>query len=193
MGRDNRLEENGNGDRERELVRGIASGDGVAMRDFYDAYSGFLTAVCYRYIGSHDDVKDVFQESVVKILGSIARFEYRGPGSLKAWARRIVVNESLKWLKGRNRLRMGAITEEIAEPEGDDYPDLTNIPSGAIAEMISSLPDGYRTVFNLYVFERKSHREIAAMLGIAENSSSSQFYRARCILAKRIKEYGARK
>ena len=193
MGRENRREENGGGEWERRVVRGIARGDGVAMRDFYDAYAPYLTAICCRYVGNMNDVKDVFQDSIVKIFGSIAQFEYRGPCSLKAWASRIVVNESLKWLKGRNRLRMAAITEEIAEPEDDELPDFTSIPAATITEMISTLPDGYRTVFNLYVFEQKSHREISAMLGIAERSSSSQYYRARCILAKRIKEYGPQK
>ena len=191
MGRKNRKEENG--EWERELVRGIARGDGVAMRDFYDAYAPYLTAICCRYVGNMNDVKDVFQDSIVKIFGSISKFEYRGPGSLKAWASRIVVNESLKWLKERGRLRMTALTDEIAEPESNELPDFTNIPAATITEMISILPDGYRTVFNLYVFEGKSHREIAAMLDIGERSSSSQFYRARCILAKRIKEYGAKK
>lgn len=183
----------GESDREKEMIRKIALGDRGAMRDFYDAYSGYLTSVCCRYIGNMDDVKDVFQNSIVKIFGSIARFEYRGSGSLKAWSGRIAANESLQWLKEHKKLRATMIADEIAEPQEDEYPDYRDIPAAAITEMIRTLPDGYRTIFNLYVFEKKSHREIASLLGIAENSSSSHYYRARRILAKRIREYGAKK
>lgn len=176
-------------DREKELIRGMACGDRVAAREFYDSYSGYLTAVCCRYISASDDVKDVMQESFVKIFGSIGRFEYRGDGSLRGWAVRIVVNESLKWLEERKRLRVITDADDIAEKTESDMPDPENIPTSAILDMIRSLPDGYRTVFNLYVFEQKSHREIAAMLNIAESSSASQLHRAKGLLAKQIKKY----
>jgi RNA polymerase sigma-70 factor (ECF subfamily) len=179
--------------KEQELVRRIARGDKVAMKEFYDDYSGYLASVCRRYVGRPDDAKDVFQESLVRIFGSIVRFEYRGAGSLKAWAGRIAANESLKWLKKHKWLRTSMPADEIADAEEDEYPDFRHIPAAAITAMIGTLPDGYRTIFNLYVFEKKSHREIGSILGIAENSSSSQFYRARRILAKRIKEYEAKK
>jgi RNA polymerase sigma-70 factor (ECF subfamily) len=182
-------------DKEQELAGRIARGDKVAMREFYYEYSGYLASVCRRYIGRPDDAKDVFGECLVKIFGSIARFEYRGVGSLRAWSGRIAANESLKWLKKHKWLKTATLPDEIASAadDGDEYPDFSNIPAAAITEMISTLPDGYRTVFNLYVFEHKSHREIGSMLGIAENSSSSQFHRARRMLAKRIKEYEAKK
>ncbi len=179
--------------RECELAERIARGDRGAMKDFYDAYSGYLTAVCSRYVGGRDDVKDVLQESFIKIFGSIGRFEYRGDGALRAWAGRIVVNESLKYLRDRKKLRVTVAAEEAAGMTEEVYPDIETIPEAAILKMISSLPDGYRTVFNLYVFEKKNHREIAAMLNIAENSSASQLHRARNVLARRIKEYGSKK
>ncbi len=163
------------------------------MRDFYDDYAGYLTAVCSRYVGGRDDVKDVLQESFIKIFDSIGRFEYRGAGALKAWAGRIVVNESLKYLKERKRLRVTVATDQADGMTEEEHPDMETIPTAVILKMIGSLPDGYRTVFNLYVFEKKNHREIAAMLNIAENSSASQLHRARSVLARRIKEYGLKK
>ena len=159
------------------------------MRDFYDSYSGYLTAVCCRYVTDRDDVKDVLQECFIKIFGSIGKFEHRGPGALRAWAGRIVVNESLKYLRGRKRTGVPVSAEDLVEPAGDAYPDFNDIPTSAIMEMIRSLPDGYRTVFNLYVFEQKSHREIASVLNIAENSSASQLHRAKNLLARKIKKY----
>jgi RNA polymerase sigma-70 factor (ECF subfamily) len=186
------LEKPGEHNRERELIEKIASGDRAAMRVFYDSYSGYLTAVCSRYVTGVDDVKDVLQESFIRIFGSIDRFEYRGPGALRAWAAKIVVNEALKHLRDRKKMRLAVIADGWHEREEEDMPELTELPTGVIMEMIRRLPEGYRTVFNLYVFEQKSHREIASILSIAENSSASQFHRARSALAKLIKEYGSK-
>jgi RNA polymerase sigma-70 factor (ECF subfamily) len=177
---------------ERELVGRIAAGDRAAMRWFYDQYSGSLTATCSRYVATADDVKDVLQESFIRIFASMGRFEWRGPGALRAWSARIVVNESLKYLRERKKLRMMVTSEEWAQSEEEVEPDFEGIPQAEILEMIRALPDGYRTVFNLYVFEQKSHREIALMLGIAESSSASQFHRARGTLARMIKKYGSK-
>ena len=78
---------------------------------------------------------------------------------------------------------------DVAEEEDTDPPDMSGIPARVIQEMIQGLPEGYRTVFNLYALEDKSHKEIAGLLGITENTSASQLHRARAILAKKIKEY----
>ena len=78
---------------------------------------------------------------------------------------------------------------DIADIEMEEEPDLEEISQQEIIEIIRTLPDGYRTVFNLFVFEEKSHKEIAEILGIAENSSASQFHRAKLMLARKIKEY----
>ncbi len=160
------------------------------MREFYDRHAGYLTAVCLRYVASRDDAKDVLQESFIRIFGSIGRFDYRGPGALRVWLRRIAVNESLKWLKERKKLRSAEDVDGFVKTTDEDEFSLDTIPASVILEMIRSLPDGYRTVFNLYVFEEKSHREIAAMLNIAENTSASQLHRAKALLAKQIKKYG---
>jgi RNA polymerase sigma-70 factor (ECF subfamily) len=187
------LEKPGEYNRECELIEKISSGDRAAMRAFYDSYSGYLTAVCSRYVTGADDVKDVLQESFIRIFGSIGRFEYRGPGALRAWAAKIVVNEALKHLRDSRKMRLAVAADGWYEREEEDMPELAEVPAGAIMDMIRSLPEGYRTVFNLYVFEQKSHREIASMLSIAENSSASQLHRARNALAKLIKEYGSKK
>jgi RNA polymerase sigma-70 factor (ECF subfamily) len=176
---------NGN-DREQELIRKIACGDRNAAGDFYDEYAGYLTAVCLRYVAARDDAKDVLQESFMRIFDSIDRFEYRGPGALKAWARRIVVNESLRWLEKRKKVRFAPDDDPVYRAEAEE-PDFERLPTAVILEMIGSLPERYRTVFNLYVFEEMSHREIASMLNIAEGSSASRLHRAKALLAKQIK------
>ncbi len=176
-------------DKEQELLGKILSGDIIAMKEFYNNYSGYLTTVCSRYIPNTDDVKDVLQESFIKIFKSIGNFKYKGVGSLKAWSSRIVVNESLKFLKKNEKLNI--INSPIWDlPDiSEEETDFEQIPASVILEMIRALPVGYRTVFNLYIFEEKSHKEIASILNITENTSASQLHRAKSFLAKRINEY----
>ncbi len=172
---------------EDQLVRLAAGGNNAAVRQIYDRYAGYLAAVCARYIADEDDRKDVLQECFIRIFTSLDKFDYRGEGSLKAWMIRIAVNESLRFLKKSSAYDF--IENEDRLPDVADEPDVEGIPDDVINDMILSLPAGYRTVFNLYVFGHKSHKEIAAMLNIGESSSASQFSRAKAMLARRIKEY----
>lgn len=171
---------------ERELVERLRSRDSEAMRLFYERYAGFLTAVCSRYVPERADVKDILQDVLLQIFDAAGRFEYRGEGSLKAWASRITVNRALKWLRAQGRLRSMESLPEVAEEE---VGDVEKVPPAVLQSYIRELPDGYRTVFNLFVFEKKSHREISALLGIKEDSSASQYFRARAQLAKKINQY----
>lgn len=180
---------------ETELVQLVRAGNPAAMKELYVRYAGYMTAVASRYIADRDSVRDVLQESFVKIFSAVANFEYRGAGSLRAWMTRITVNEALKHLKRRERFDLQLSDRDMSDrdmsdvaDDGDDPPP-TEVPQSVIQEMVRELPTGYRTVFNLYVFEGRSHREIADLLGIAESSSASQLHRARNILAKRIREY----
>ena len=171
---------------EAELLNLVRSGDASGMRAFYERYVGYLTAVCSRYVPDRAAVKDILQEVFVKVFGKIGDFEFRGEGSLKAWLHRIVVNDSLKFLRTSGRMKY---VEDLPDVEDEQMDSLPDVPVAVVAEMIKALPDGYRTVFNLFVFEKKSHREIAELLGIKEDSSASQFFRARAMLARKIKDY----
>ena len=171
---------------ELELLKLVRSGDSSGMRLFYERYVGYLTAVCSRYVVDRAAVKDILQEAFIKIFKGLDTFDYRGEGSVKAWATRIVVNDSLKFLRANGKMKY---VDDLPDVEDEQMDRLPDVPAAVVAEMIKSLPDGYRTVFNLFVFEKKSHREIADLLGIKEDSSASQFFRARAMLAKKIKEY----
>ena len=160
--------------------------DKTAMKMLYDRYVGYLTAVCARYIPDDDDVKDILQEAFIKAFQSMDRFSWRGEGSLKAWLTRIVVNDSLKALRRKKPL---SLTPTLAESVEEEEPAFESVPLPVIQGMIRQLPDGYRTVFNLFVFEDKSHKEIASLLGIKENSSASQLFHAKALLARWIKDY----
>ena len=172
---------------EQDLLNLFRSRKADAMRLFYERYAGFLTAVCTRYITDADSAKDVLQESLISIFGAIDKFSYRGEGSLKAWASRIVVNTALKSLRQHGKLSFVDDLPDVCEDE--ETPQLQRLPAKVLHGFIRELPDGYRTVFNLFVFEKKSHKEIASLLGIKENSSASQYFRARAQLEKQIKQY----
>lgn len=180
-------------DPETTLLEQIRHGDKKAMKEFYCHYSGYLNAVCSRYIACDEDVRDVLQESFIKIFSSIDKFCYKGDGSLKAWMSKIAVNESLTLLNKKEKLAIvqygSDIPDTIDDNDDDEGPDTGDIPVRAIQAMIRKLPTGYRTVFNLYVFEGKSHKEIAEMLNLKESSSASQLHRAKALLAKMIQEY----
>ena len=178
---------------EKSMVQALRRGDNAAMRAFHALYSGRLAAVCSRYVADDDDVKDVLQDSMLAMITHIDSFDYRGEGALLAWATRIVVTQSLAFLKSRKRLPVVSLDDDAnAISLGDSEPaepDTDGIPTDAILGMVRQLPDGYRTVFNLFVVEGRSHKDIAAMLGIKEASSASQLHRAKAILARQIKEY----
>lgn len=178
---------------EQILISGLKHRDRGAMKELYGLYSGYLTAVCSRYVADADAVRDVLHDSFIKIFSSVDGFEYRGPGSLKAWLTRITVNEALKYLKKsakEGKILTYSDDEAVGIPDdsGDEI-NIDDIPPSEIQKMIRRLPEGYRTIFNLFVFEDKSHKEIAEMLGIKENSSASQLHRAKALLSKWINEY----
>ena len=172
---------------ERQLLEAIEGGERAALRRLYERYAGYAMAVGLRYVPDRDEVRDVMQDSFVRILTSINRFNYHGEGSLKSWVGRIVSNRSVDYLRQHQRfMTIGTIPDEPDEP---DEPDIGGVPPDVLTEMIGRLPTNYRTVFNLYVFEQWPHRKIAQLMGIKESTSSSIFFRARKMLAKQIREY----
>lgn len=171
-------------DEERQILRRLKKGDSAASRVLYEMYAPYLAAVCSRYV-HQEDVKDVLQESFITIFDGIDSFEYRGEGSLRAWMTRIVVNLSLKHLRQNSRI----VFVDIDDTEHIDEPETEGIPPDVILRLIQQLPDGYRTIFNLYVIEGRSHSEIADELGIKESTSASQLHRAKALLARMINDY----
>ncbi len=176
-------------DEEEIEINLVKQGDASAMRSLYERHIGYLTAVCSRYIVDEDDVKDVLQDSFVKVFTSINKFEYRGKGSVRAWLTKVVVNESLAFLKESSRIEWVRSDVELPEIADEDPPDVTDISPETIQEMVQKLPKGYRTVFCLFVFEHKSHKEIASLLNIRADTSASQLHKAKDMLARLINDH----
>ena len=173
---------------EEQLLAKLREGDAAAAAQLYRLHVRYLTAVCSRYVVNDEDVKDVLQESFIKIFSSIHRFQPKGEGALRSWMSRIVANEAIDLLKAKSRLSFSELTEDSTGMP-DEEPEVEEVPAGQLQRFVQELPEGYRVVFNLYVMEGKSHREIAAMLGIREGTSASQLHKAKCALAEKIKKY----
>lgn len=160
-----------------------------AMSQLYQMYVEELSSVCYRYVPSSDDAKDVLQNSFVKIFTSLPTFEYRDESSFRNWMIKVVANEALHLLRERKRLRFTNLKESVVEYVEDEEPFVEHITADQLHQLISQLPDGYRTVINLYVFEGYSHQKIAEMLNITASTSASQLYFAKRLLSRKINEF----
>lgn len=175
---------------ERELAERCRLGDNRARKLLYEQYAGRMLTICLRYVGDRDTAQDLLHDGFLKIFGSFDKFTWRGEGSLRAWMERVMVNLALQYLRKKDIISQSSSLEELSDVcDEPDESEVEMIPQAVLMQFIEELPAGYRTVFNLYTFEDKSHKEIAQLLGINEKSSASQLFRAKTALAKRIKEW----
>jgi len=173
---------------EPELVRRCQKRDPKAQHALYDAFADRLYRIAYRYVKHQLETEDVVMRSLVKVFEHMVSFTYKGDGSLEAWMRKIVINEALMSLRRAHNFNL---TESL-EPESNfhDLDAFREIEAEYLYQLITELPDGYRTVFNLFVVEGFEHKEIAAMLGVSENTSRSQLFKAKELLKRKIKKEG---
>lgn len=175
---------------EFELSELCRQGDNSARKELYERFSGRMFGICLRYAADRETAQDYLHDGFLKIFASFDKFTWRGEGSLRAWMERVMVNTALQLLRKNDVLNRTVELEEMREIyEDPEASDVEIIPHKVLMDFINELPDGYRTVFNLYVIEEKSHKEIAALLDINEKSSASQLYRAKTALAKKIQTY----
>ena len=174
---------------EQDIAQLVAKGDRKATRALYGDTICRMTSVCSRYVTDPDAVNDVLQESYLSIFSTIGKFQYKGEGSLLAWMTRIVVHKSVDWVKREMRRGAVELPGDIPEVIDDDTADDCDLSADTIHSIIRQMPAGYRAVFNMYVLDGMSHKQIAAELGIAENSSASQLARAKAWLKNEVKKF----
>lgn len=143
-----------------------------------------LMGICRRYLKNTEDAEDVFLDGMFKIFDNINK--YKGEGSFEGWMKRIMVNESLMHLRKHKKQKLTVEWTQIDDPEPPVVIDQLAVAD--LKAMIEELPDGYRTVFNLYVIDGYKHREIGDMLGISINTSKSQLILAKKKLQDFIKK-----
>ena len=178
---------------EEHLIKKAITRDAGAIEALYDSHAPSMLSVCFRYSGNRNDAEDILHDGFIKIIQKIHTFRIRSDGSLEAWMRRIMVNTALNFLRSRQKekyfIDIDPILDKIDlhnEEEADPEEVYLNIDKEQIMQLICELPAGYRTVFNLFVFEQYGHKEIAEMLLCSENTSKSQLSKARALLRKKM-------
>jgi len=167
------------------MIEGCRKGDPAAQRLLYDTYVNTVLVLCLRYISDRHDAREVMMDAFLNCYKHIASFEVQGEGSLKAWLKRIAINQCLMYLRKRRASWQELEGQYDLSDDGQES-GLDRLSAKELMQYIQELPDGYRTVFNLYAFESFSHREIADTLQITESTSKSQLHKARNLLQKRI-------
>ncbi|QQR97170.1 MAG: RNA polymerase sigma factor [Sphingobacteriales bacterium] len=168
-----------------QLIAGCLQKKRDAQYKLYQMMSGKMFAVCLRYAKDRESAEDILQEGFVKIFNSLEKF--RGDGSFEGWVRRIMVNTAVEYYRKNIKMYpIVSIEEQVKETDFDTIGD--DLEVADIYNMINSLSPGYRTVFNLYVVEGYSHKEVAEMLNISEGTSKSQLARARYLLMEMVEK-----
>ena len=164
---------------ETDLITGCIAGDRKMQYELYQRFAPKMYGVCLRYAANAEEAEDMLQEGFVKVFRKLDSF--RSEGSFEGWVRRIFVNTAIEQFRKKNYLQ--PITErEEATVEGSYLSVLDNLAERDIIGLVQQLSPGYRTVFNMYVVEGYTHKEIADALGISEGTSKSQLSRAKLIL-----------
>ena len=164
-----------------ELVKQCAKNDRRAQEEIYQLFSGKLFSICLKYSKNKQEAQDNFQDGFITIFNKIGQFKFKG--SFEGWLKRVMVNTIL--LKYRQKNVLNLVTEEIPDEVIVDIDD-DEVSLDFLLNLIQELPDRYRMVFNLYVLDGFSHKEISKMLQIAEGTSKSNLARARGILKQKI-------
>jgi RNA polymerase sigma-70 factor (ECF subfamily) len=179
---------------EIELVKACLKGDLRAQKQLYVVYAPKVKGICLRYAASTEEAEDMLQEAFIRIFSKLNQFKNDGP--LGAWIRRVVVNTAAEIYRRDKKLRNHTDIDKYSAFISDTENILSDLSAGDIAKKIRQLPDGYRVVFNMFAVEGYSHREIADTLGVTENTSKSQYCRARnalkVMIENEILEYHAK-
>ncbi|MDE3235174.1 MAG: RNA polymerase sigma factor [Bacteroidota bacterium] len=172
---------------EQQLINNCISGKPEAQKKLYLKYSPKMMIVCLRYGSNKQDAEDLLQEGFLKVFKSLD--QYRRYGSFEGWMRKIFINTALASFKDKNKL-MPIVAIENIEKNSDEHLEIVDRLNGKdLLKLIQLLPDAYKLVFNLHVFEGYKHKEIAAMLNISEGTSKSNLHDARKILQTLIQKH----
>lgn len=172
-----------------QVVEGCRKGDKESFRQLFNRHSSWMMGVCLRYSKNQEDAQDVLQDCLVKIFKAIPKFTYLSDAQFRSWLKTIVVNTSINYIKSQSNQLVSSmeiqdyqlIDESVQETVED-----VDLSKEQLMDFIQELPLGYRTVFNLYVFEEMGHKEIAKVLNISENTSKTQLFKARNMLKNKI-------
>ena len=168
------------------LVIECVKGNSRAQRMLFERFSQKMLGVCMRYAKSTEQAEDVLQDGFIKVFSKLNDFKH--DGSLEGWIRRIMVNTSLDQIRKENKLLGNISLDNVDYKLQNNAFVLENLAAKDLMKMVQSMPVGYKVVFNMFAIEGYSHKEISEHLGISENTSKSQYSRARAYLRERLEK-----
>jgi RNA polymerase sigma-70 factor (ECF subfamily) len=172
-------------DRE-SLIQKSIRGEGLAQQRLFDSLAPKMLSICLRYLGNREEAEDVCQLSFIKLFNNLK--DYNNEGSFDGWVRRIFVNTCLDQLRKNKKTKFDISMDDVGYRLEDKDFIIEKMEADDLMKIVEQLPTGYRTVFNLFAVEGYSHREIAEQLDITENTSKSQFKRARTHLMNSLEK-----
>ena len=176
---------------DEELVNGCILKAPSVQKLLFERFSRKMMGVCLRYANRSEEAEDMLQNGFIKVFEKIETF--KGTGSLEGWIRKIVVNESLTYLRKNKAMKMHIDIDDAEYLVPGSSHVVENMNEKDLLKIIQQLPLGFRTVFNMYAIEGYSHKEIAELLDISEGTSKSQYSRAKMHLQNMLRTKQAEK
>ena len=168
------------------LVNECVKGNARAQRMLFDKFAGKMMTVCLRYAKNTDQAEDVLQDGFVKVFMKLS--DFKKEGSLEGWIRRIMVNTALDQIRKEVKFKGDLDIEDVGYKLENNAFIEEEMMAEDLMKLVRAMPDGYRVVFNMFAIEGYSHAEIAETLGVTENTSKSQYSRARAYLRDRLEK-----
>lgn len=169
---------------DEDIIKGCLADNAEAQKELYEHYAPKLWPVCLRYAKNQMSAEDIMQEGFIRIYRYLVNF--KGEGSFEGWLRRTMVNTAINYYKKNLKQSEERDIETVFNISASNVDAVSKMTADEILSIVQKLPDGYRTIFNLFVVEGFPHKEIAEKLGISENTSKSQLSRARVILQEKL-------
>lgn len=172
---------------EDHIIKGCINKQRDCQKKLYDVLAGKMMFVCFRYCKNRDDAEDILQEGFIKVFKHIDTFKFEG--SFEGWVRRIIVNTAIDFITQQKQKHLFDDIENVSNHPESESDAVSQMNEKDLLKLLCLLPDGYRTVFNLFAIEGYSHKEIAVMLKISEGTSKSQLSKAKAQLKNLLHQY----
>jgi len=172
---------------DEQLVNKCLEKDTLAQKQLFEFYSKRMMGVCLRYAKDSEEAQDILQMGFIKVFEKLDMYKHQG--SLEGWIRKVIVNTALDNIR-KNKKLMNNVEIDKVDYQLQNYDEniLESLSARDLLRVIQEMPPGFRTVFNMFVIEGFSHKEIAEELNISVSTSKSQFSRARAYMKKKLIE-----
>ena len=167
-----------------DVLKACIAGNQASQELLYHYFAPKMFGICLRYAHDYPTAEDLLQDGFIKVFNKLHLFRYEG--SFEGWLKRIFINTSIEHYR-KSSSRQFFVELDQAHGKSFDSTVIDELAAEDLLKVIQKLPNGYRTVFNLYAIEGYNHKEIGALLKISEGTSKSQLARARAALQKKIK------